>query len=165
LATDEAKTFDVAIHALNWYEKNNDPIDGLMILQPTSPFRSKKTILTAIQMFESSNFETIIGISKVQDNPEWMFRMKEKNQRLTPFLTSNGLDKRSQNLSTLYVPNGSLYLIHPSVLRKDRTLFPEIMNGLVLQAEFEALDIDSMSDLIFARFLVREKKFGFVKND
>ena len=87
-----------------------------------------------MQMFESSNFETIIGMSKVQDNPEWMFRIEEKNPRLTPFLTSSGLDKRSQDLSTLYVPNGSLYLIHPDVLRKNRTLFPETMSGLVLQS-------------------------------
>jgi len=162
LATDEAKTFDVAMHALNWYEENNEPIDGLMILQPTSPFRSKETIINAIRMFESTNFETIIGVSMVQNNPEWMFRIGEKNQRLTPFLPSNGLNKRSQDLSTLYVPNGSLYLIHPSVLRKDKTLFPEIMNGLVLESEIEALDIDTKSDLIFARYLLQKKENKFL---
>ncbi len=44
LATDNASSVDVAIHAVDWYESQVCTIDGLLLLQPTSPFRSKATI-------------------------------------------------------------------------------------------------------------------------
>ena len=42
IATDEASSVDVAIHALDWYEKECGEIGGLLLLQPTSPFRTKE---------------------------------------------------------------------------------------------------------------------------
>ena len=53
LATDTTSSVDVCLHALDWYEKENDRIDGLMLLQPTSPFRSRKSVLGGIELFNS----------------------------------------------------------------------------------------------------------------
>ncbi|HIF59709.1 MAG TPA: acylneuraminate cytidylyltransferase family protein, partial [Rhodospirillales bacterium] len=51
LATDTASSVDVCLHALAWYEKEIGRIDGLMLLQPTSPFRSRKSVLRGIELF------------------------------------------------------------------------------------------------------------------
>ena len=44
LSTDTATSVDAALHALDWYEKQSGMVDGLLLLQPTSPFRKKSTI-------------------------------------------------------------------------------------------------------------------------
>jgi CMP-N-acetylneuraminic acid synthetase len=58
LATDEASSIDVAIHALDWYESEKGAIDGVMLLQPTSPFRSKQSwmVFFSFRGFGYSNF-------------------------------------------------------------------------------------------------------------
>ena len=53
LATSRASSVDVCIYALNWYQKENGEVDGLLLLQPTSPFRSRSTVLRGIRLFEA----------------------------------------------------------------------------------------------------------------
>ena len=55
LATDTASSVDVALHALNWYESERGAVDGILLLQPTSPFRSKETIQRGIELFKKYN--------------------------------------------------------------------------------------------------------------
>lgn len=157
LATDDAKTIDVALHAVNWYEENYDAVDGLLILQPTSPFRTAKTIRSALKLFEESSYETIIGVSRAEDHPEWMLKFEDNKTQIVPLFDSNGLNKRSQDLMPTFVPNGSIYLIQPKVLRKQRTLYPDRLHGLETESHIESLDIDSINDLMFARFILEEK--------
>ena len=45
LSTDETSSIEVALHALDWYEDKNGSVDGVILLQPTSPFRNKDTIV------------------------------------------------------------------------------------------------------------------------
>ena len=44
LSDDSAKTTDVVIHALSWYQSKFKKIDAVLVLQPTSPFRKKKLL-------------------------------------------------------------------------------------------------------------------------
>ena len=39
-ATDTARSIDVVLHALDWYERERGAVAGMMLLQPTSPFRT-----------------------------------------------------------------------------------------------------------------------------
>ena len=48
LSTSQASTDDVVLHALNWFEKKNFLVDFITILQPTTPFRSKKTYFNCL---------------------------------------------------------------------------------------------------------------------
>ena len=57
LATDTANSVDVALHALDWYETYHGKVDGLLLLQPTSPFRSKSNVLRGIKLFHHSKFK------------------------------------------------------------------------------------------------------------
>ena len=48
LSGDKVNSLNVALHFLNWYEKKYSRPDGLLLLQPTSPYRKKKSIEEAI---------------------------------------------------------------------------------------------------------------------
>ena len=41
MAIDSASSVDVSLHALDWYQSEVGKVDGLILLQPTSPFRTK----------------------------------------------------------------------------------------------------------------------------
>jgi len=54
LATDTSKAIDVVLYEINRYEKEFHKIDGVLFLQPTSPFRKIETIRTGIEFYRNS---------------------------------------------------------------------------------------------------------------
>ena len=88
LATDTASSVDVCLHALEWYEKENGRIDGLMLLQPTSPFRSRKSVFQGIELFSSHQHRPVIGVSTAKSHPMWCFEIEKGIMR--PFIKGGG---------------------------------------------------------------------------
>ena len=62
LATDTANSIDVVLHALDWYETEKGAVDGILLLQPTSPFRTKKTVLRGIELFSKNEQQPVLGV-------------------------------------------------------------------------------------------------------
>ena len=121
LANDNATSVDVAIHALNWYEKNCCKVDGLMLLQPTSPFRTKEIIKKGIQQFKKNNYQPVVAVTQTHAHPKWTFKIEDA--MLKPYLDKHGLNARSQDLDLAYVVNGSFYLISPACLREQKSFY------------------------------------------
>jgi CMP-N,N'-diacetyllegionaminic acid synthase len=144
LATDTATSADVALHALDWYEKEKGAVDGLLMLQPTSPFRSRETVERGIQLFLQQNRCTVIGVSPADSHPLWCFRIE--GDRMKPFMAESGIHLRSQDLPPAYVVNGAFYLIAPDDLRRQRSLFNDTMVPLVFSRPEEGMDIDTEWD-------------------
>ena len=48
-----------ALHALKWYEKNIQKVDGVFLFQPTSPFRIDSKIILAIKFFTKTNNQIV----------------------------------------------------------------------------------------------------------
>lgn len=144
LATDTASSVDVCLHALDWYESQNGKIDGLLLLQPTSPFRSRDTVSRGISLFRASNFRPVLGVSPAASHPMWCFRIIE--QTLRPFIAGGGLHLRSQDLPEAFVVNGALYLVAPADLRNLRSFVSDDAVPLVINDPKESIDIDSEWD-------------------
>ena len=62
LATDISSSVDVAIHAIDWYEEKISLLDGILFLQPTTPFRNKKSIIKGLELFKNNPNSSIIGV-------------------------------------------------------------------------------------------------------
>ena len=150
LSLDTSSSVDVAIHAIDWYENEYGKIDGLILIQPTSPFRTIETIQKGIKAFCDSEGKTIIGVNETHSHPSWTFKIK--NNTMNPFLLDNGINMRSQDLEKAYVVNGSFYLISPSVLREKKSFFSDNTIPLVINSKKEALDIDNKDDWALAEF-------------
>jgi CMP-N-acetylneuraminic acid synthetase len=153
LATDDASSVDVAIHALDWYESEKGAIDGVMLLQPTSPFRTRKTVRKGIALFEKNNLKSVLGITLCQDHPMWTLKIAENS--LVPFMTENALGTRSQALPAAYVVNGSFYLISPAILRAKRTFVEIGATPLLIESPKESFDIDTEWDFTLAESISR----------
>ncbi len=153
LATDTATSVDVALHALDWYEGNSGPVDGLLLLQPTSPFRSESTIRKGIQLFTDNCEQSVLGVSPARDHPMWV--LKECGEYVVPYLKEHGLNQRSQDLPLAYAVNGGFYLISPLELRNGRSFLGEKMIPLVFESQEEALDIDTHWDFSMAELIAK----------
>ena len=153
LANDNATSVDAALHALDWYENKIRPVDALLLLQPTSPFRTVDTINNGVKIFSSFAACSVVGVSLTHDHPSWMFTIE--NNRLISCFDNNGLAVRSQDLSSVYIVNGSFYLISPDSFRKCKTFFPNGTIPLVINSRKEVIDIDDEYDFAVAQCFAR----------
>ena len=150
ISQDSSTTTDVALHALNWFEQNISTVDGVILLQPTSPFRTAEKIIEGIEKFKTSGMKPVVAVSPVSQHPRWMFKSEE--EELKPFLTDKGNYARSQELESLVIVNGSFYMISPRDLRKQETFFAKSMKPLVIESAAQCVDIDTKEDLDLAEF-------------
>ena len=155
LSTDQATSVDVALHALDWYEAENGVVDGLLLLQPTSPFRTQATIKRGIELFKNQSYRAVMGVSPVQDHPMWTFKMKDGY--LVPYMENHGFGIRSQDLEPALVANGGFYLISPKELRESKSFIGLESIPLIVNSPQEALDIDSKEDFNFAETVLIER--------
>ncbi len=140
---------DVALHALDWFESNYEPVDGLILLQPTSPFRTQRSIVSGMELFFKNRDYPVISISSSKHHPMWT--LKINGDFLEPFLEDSQFNMRSQDLPPLFVPNGLLYIIDPSYLRSHRSFYGPQAIPLLIDSSIEALDIDTEYDFSIAQ--------------
>ena len=152
LATDNASSVDVAIHALDWYESQVCTIDGLLLLQPTSPFRSKVTIQKAIDMFESSKYKSIIGVSPGLGDLNKSFFYE--NSIMYPVSNLLYIPPEHEGGSNFYTVNGCIYLISPEQLRSNETFFSPDFIPLKVDSPIESIDIDTEWDFSLAQSMI-----------
>ena len=152
LATDKASSVDVALHALEWYEAEKGEIDGLLLLQPSSPFRTKETVQRGIELFRKHNYKSVLGVSATHEHPMWALKMK--GDYLIPFIQEHGLESRSKDLPPAYAVNGNFYLISPAELRACRSFVGKNTIPLFSDSPKEAIDIDTEWDFFIAEKVV-----------
>jgi len=132
LSGDNISSEKAALHALKWYEKEVQKVDGLLLLQPTSPFRNLKIFKRIMKSYKSNFDKNYISVTKVK----------------------NLVDKKNNFFSNNYIPNGSFYLISPKKFKKFKTFIPKDSIGVILKNKKEQIDIDFKSDLDFAKSFV-----------
>ena len=152
LSTDTASPVDVALHALEFYEDKKGSVDGLLLLQPTSPFRTQATVKRGIELFGKHGYQPVLGVSPTHAHPFWTLKMD--GDYLVPFMQEHGLNKRTQDLPPAYVVNGSFYLISPNELQAGRSFVGSKTVPLLIESPQEVVDIDTEWDFKLAEFTV-----------
>ena len=133
LSSDKASSVDVVLHFLNWYEKKFSKIDGLLLLQPTSPFRKKSSIEKAIKLFKKYPNKSIVSFSPLD----------KKNNKMV----------KTSNIANGVKLNGSIYLASPNNIRKHKSFLKPHVLPLVQKNLEESVDIDTLDDWKFAERL------------
>ncbi|MGD0502317.1 MAG: acylneuraminate cytidylyltransferase family protein [Steroidobacteraceae bacterium] len=157
LATDTATSVDACLHALDWYEQEKGPIDGILLLQPTSPFRSRELLRAGIDLFRANRGRSVVGMSPAKSHPLWCFRMVDGS--LIPYIDGDRPQLRSQDLPAAYVINGAFYLTAPGTLRRTRA-FSADMVPLIMEGSADSIDIDSEWDFQLAEAIVDMREAG-----
>lgn len=143
LATDTAGSVDVCLHALDWYEKESGEVDGLLLLQPTTPYRRHATMERGIQLYRNE-LRPVVAVAPAPVHPAWCMRLD--GLHMQPYLGAEGLSLRSQDLPPAYSVCGTFYLISPNALRARASFCPSDAVPLVIYDPLESIDIDTEMD-------------------
>ena len=93
LCTDNAKSVDLLIHALNYYK---DTFDIIILLQPTSPLRTVDDIDKAIEYYIEKDALSVISVSKINFKIEHINTLP-KNNSMENFLKRNKFNNDSKS--------------------------------------------------------------------
>jgi N-acylneuraminate cytidylyltransferase len=148
LASDTASSYDVIMHAIQYYENNNKYFDLVLLLQPTSPFRSQQDFDDLIQNYED-DIEMVVSVKKSKENP--YFTLFEENEAGFLDKSKKGNFERRQDCPDVFAFNGSLYLMKVSALKKcPISEFKKIKK--IVMPEERSIDIDTLADWVLAEF-------------
>lgn len=150
LASDSTPSMDVILHALDALVTQ---YDYLLLLQPTSPFRTAQHINQAIDFLLRTGADSIVSISPVKKNPELIFYALEDG--LLKPVVEGAQTSRRQDSKPAYEYNGAIYLTRIPYLRKVRSYKTPETRGIEL-ANFIDIDIDEPKDLAYARYIVEK---------
>lgn len=153
LATDTAKSIDVALHALVAMEKLDAvTFDAIMLLQPTTPFRSTADINQAITLLEN-NPEADSAISVVDVEAFHPARMKymEEGRLIDPPFCETYENQNRQELRPMFIRNGAIYLTRRETLLA-KSYKGKVCMGLVMP-QARSINIDTLHDFEYADWM------------
>ena len=152
LAEDNSTSVDVVLHSLEYLEKIGELPDFFVLLQPTSPLRTKEDIENAIKLFIENECDALISVSQLDHSSMMSFEIQ--NSFLTPNCDEKFLNKRRQELPKFYCPNGAIYITTPTSLRKNKTFIPKKTIPYIMPKE-RSVDLDTEFDFKLVEFLLK----------
>ncbi|GBD35445.1 CMP-N,N'-diacetyllegionaminic acid synthase [bacterium HR36] len=153
LARSDSPTIDAVLHALDWLAEHRDyRPEAILLLQPTSPFRSVEDIKAALRLYEESRAPAVVSVTPCHPHPYLAYRI-DADGCLEPHWGKEACPARRQDLPHLYYLNGAIYLVKATVLLAEKTFLPRGTRALIMPPE-RSLDIDEPFDLMLARCIV-----------
>lgn len=159
LATDTAKSVDVALHAMSWLNDSEGwRTDVVVLLQPTSPLRTARHIDEAFALL-AADVDSVVSVIEVPHrfNP-WALLVPEDGRVRDYWKGELPFDKhRRQAQPTLYARNGPAVVVTRAEVLKSAASFYGAHNVPYPMTPSESVDIDDLDDLQWADWLLRRK--------
>ena len=152
LATDTAGTYEVLLHALNYYENLEYFPDTIILLQPTSPFRTAEHIKEAIKLY-TTEIDMVVSVKETKSNPYFNLFEEDVDGFLKKSKESDYT--RRQDCPKVWEYNGAVYVINVESL-KNTTINKFKKVKKYVMDELSSLDIDSEMDLKFVELLIKK---------
>ena len=152
LAADNTGTFEVLKHALNFYAHSEKNYDAVVLLQPTSPFRTEAHVKEALKLY-SHDLDMVVSVSPASG--KLVFEEDESG-----FLQR--CDKKQyyelrQHSAAQYVYNGAIYVINAnSLLTKQPSEYSKVVK--LVMDERSSFDIDTLFDWEMAECMIKSRR-------
>lgn len=157
LAGDHSGTYEVVMHALNYYKEKGIEYDILALFQPTSPFRKLQHYREALQVF-TDDTDMVVSVVKAKANPYYV--LMEENEEGLLVKSKTGDFVTRQSLPEVFEINGSIYLYRVSALKNAKSLHLNRMKKYLME-DIYSVDIDNTIDWNYAEFLLEKKLIAF----
>lgn len=151
LGGDNVGSREVILDAMRHADENGIEYDMVVLLQPTSPFRSLDDVRNAISLY-NENVDMVVSVSEAEANPYYDCFETDRDGHLH-VSKGDGHYTRRQDAPKVWQYNGAVYVINPESLRRQpmgefKRRIPSIM------PRERSLDIDTPADLMLARYLI-----------
>ena len=164
LATDKSPTIDSVIHGLNWLRDEKGKVfDAVMILQPTTPFRTPDHINEAIRLLQKNKLSTCVAsIKRLADHhPKRIKLLNEKGQLLDYCYHAKEPEpsRRQDFLPPAFIRNGAIYLTRTKYLFEKKLIRGDHVIGMEMP-ESNSINIDEHFDFISASAALEYEEFN-----
>ena len=153
LATDTAGTYEVLLHALDFYEKQGRHYDVMLLLQNTSPFRTAQHVKEAMGLYRP-DIDMVVSVNQTKTNPYYNCFEDDEAGFLKKTLDSSTFTRR-QDAPVTYEYNGAIYIINAEQLKKMH-LGKFTRRVKYVMDSLHSVDLDDMMDWKYAEFLIKE---------
>ena len=153
LSNDTATTYMVIEDMLNKIEDN---IDYFVLLQPTSPMRTKQNIVDAIKLFETNydRFDYLVSVKEAEHGSD-LVKPIEEDGSLKHF--DKDFSNYRRQAYKEYSPNGAIFIGKPKAYMKQKHFFGEKSLAFIMN-DIDSIDIDNELDYEFACFCIKNRK-------
>lgn len=149
LSSDEASTYDVIIHLVQWLGDRGKDIQSLCLLQPTSPLRSAKHISEAKKMMVKKNASAIVSVCKLGHPPQFCNTLGSDGC-LDGFIKPENI-MRTQDFGSYYRLNGAIYFLDRECIGRFDNLYVKGTYAYEMSSR-NSVDVDSLEDFELAEF-------------
>jgi CMP-N,N'-diacetyllegionaminic acid synthase len=151
-ASDSSKTVDVLRHALLYFEAKNETFDAVLLLQPTSPLRSKSDVADAISLFWEHGRDSLISTFKNEQINELVMYHRDETFKALPLSKLHNKGVRRQDHQPVYVRNGAIYISTTDLILTKNLVIGEEPTLFEMPRE-RSINIDCPDDLLEFRRL------------
>lgn len=153
LASDTAGSYEVILHAIQYYEALGRLYDNIVLLQPTSPFRTKEDVEMCLSKYDS-DCDMVVSVKPAASNPYYDIFEEDVNGNLV-ISKGDGKITRRQEAPKCYEYNGAVYVININSLKtKHMNDFQKVR--FYEMSEIHSVDLDTMLDWKYAELLIQE---------
>ncbi len=154
LATDTAGTYEVLLHALDFYEKQGKYYDVVVLLQNTSPFRTPEQVKEALTLYRE-DVDMVVSVKECAANPYYCV-FEENPEGFLHICKGEGNIFRRQDAPKVYEYNGAIYIMNAKVLK---TVHMHKMQKKIkyVMDDLTSFDLDTMFDWKMAEMIVAQK--------
>jgi UDP-hydrolysing UDP-N-acetyl-D-glucosamine 2-epimerase len=144
LATDQATSVDVALHALGALDDPARPVETLVLLQPTSPLTDPADVIASVERHRRSGNAGVTSV--VATHPAgWHHALHADGVLHGTIPVADGLD---------VLLAGAFYVVAPGALGSSRRFVePGVTLGQVIAPDL-AIDVDEEHDLVVAEAIL-----------
>lgn len=154
LAEDGSGTYEVLLHAVDFYKKRGKNYDVLVLLQPTSPFRTVNDIKESMSLY-SNDIDMVVSVKEAAANPYYNCFEENKNGFLE-HSKGDGDYNRRQDVPKAWQYNGAVYVINiNSLLKSPLSKFEKVRKYEM--DDIHSIDFDTMLDWKIAEVLLKER--------
>lgn len=129
--------------------------DYVVLLQPTSPLRESGDIDGTIERCVTQGADSCISVSRAEQSPYWMYRLKSDGV-IEPFIESDYLTARRQELPAVYYPNGAVFVARTDYFMRHQSFESQSAVAFEMPPE-RALDLDSELDFAVLEALLGQR--------
>ena len=152
LASDSSSTYSVILHVLDRFKEMGKAFDRVVLLQPTSPFRTVEDIAGSIRLW-TPRIDMVVSVNQSKSNPYYNLFETDKEGFLK-ISKGSGEFMRRQDAPPVWEYNGAVYVITVS------SLLNGPMSGFKKIIPYEmplsrSQDLDTPEDWIVAENLFR----------
>lgn len=147
MANDFAPLMPTLQHALSHYEARGQHFDGMVVLEPTSPFRTPVVIDSCIDKLFVGSTQSVVTVRALQRNPRYVFQVTGDDAEF--FIKDPPVAfYRRQDFTHLKRVNGCVYATRIENIRRGEIIVEPIK--VVEMSMLESANIDTPLDLRIA---------------